>query len=498
MGSESEILRNVSISQFYSGKSILVTGATGFMGKVIVEKLLRDCGDLKRIYILIRMKRGVDSFRRYQDYVEDTIFKKIREIAPERLKKISLIKGDTSQENLAIDPSDEEELIENLNIIFHCAAKAKFSLPLREALSFNTVGTLRVLQLATKIKNLLVFSHVSTSYCCPNQRILEERYQPACEDPYKVIKLLQSSRESDLDEIEPRIMKGYPNTYALSKIFAEDLAHSFRDRIKIVITRPSIVTSAWKEPYPGWVESHKSGLTGCLMAFGRGVLRTVYADPNKMIELIPVDLADNAIIALTCKRALMEGNDILYANINTIGLQSWTMKKYFEYELKLSRKFPLDLMVWYPYLVVTKNWFYYQFRRVCYHYVPAYFGDFFCRLAGEKALLVIYQRKFDTAMKTLRFYNTRDFFWQNDQFKNLHKELSEKDKEIFYCNFEEVEMEQCVKNNVMGVRKFLLKLNDEDSLAFRRGVLQVFGLGNTLVLLRIPIHGWTAPLRFYS
>lgn len=51
-------LRDVSIAEFYGGKNILITGATGFMGKVLVEKLLRDCGDVKCIYILVRMKRG--------------------------------------------------------------------------------------------------------------------------------------------------------------------------------------------------------------------------------------------------------------------------------------------------------------------------------------------------------------------------------------------------------------------------------------------------------
>jgi fatty acyl-CoA reductase len=123
-------------------------------------------------------------------------------VAPDQLTKIRLIKGDIAQDNLDIEQSDEEDLIDNLNIIFHCAAKAKFSLSLREALNFNTCGTLRVLQLAEKIKNLLVFSHISTSYCCPNEKTLKERYHPACEDPYKVIDLLKS--DSDLDAAEPR------------------------------------------------------------------------------------------------------------------------------------------------------------------------------------------------------------------------------------------------------------------------------------------------------
>lgn len=123
-------------------------------------------------------------------------------MAPSQLEKIRLIKGDIVSDDLDIDAADQQELIENLDIIFHCAAKAKFSLSLKEALIFNTCGTLRVLQLAAKIKNLLVFSHYSTSYCCPNESVFEERYYPACEDPYKVIELLKSPDK--LDAAEPR------------------------------------------------------------------------------------------------------------------------------------------------------------------------------------------------------------------------------------------------------------------------------------------------------
>lgn len=125
-------------------------------------------------------------------------------MAPNRLTKIRLIKGDIAQDNLDIDLADEEELIHNLDIIFHCAAKAKFSLALRDALNFNACGTLRVLELAAKIKNLIVFSHYSTSYCCPKEPVFEENYHSAPEDPYKVIGLLKSPRDEDLDDAEPR------------------------------------------------------------------------------------------------------------------------------------------------------------------------------------------------------------------------------------------------------------------------------------------------------
>jgi len=180
-------------------------------------------------------------------------------------------------------------------------------------------------------------------------------------------------------------MKGYPNTYALSKILAEDLVHSFKDKFRAVISRPSIVISAWQEPYTGWVESKKSGLVGILLARGRGVIRVIHCKPNSNLEVIPVDICNNAILALTCKRALMEdGNEVLYANLTNSDIQKMTLREYFDYEMKLIKEFPLDLQLWWPYCVLTDNFYYYQFRRFCYHYVPAVFGDFWSILFGQK------------------------------------------------------------------------------------------------------------------
>lgn len=46
------------IQSFYKGKTIFITGGSGFMGKVLIEKLLFACSDLDKIYMLIRSKRG--------------------------------------------------------------------------------------------------------------------------------------------------------------------------------------------------------------------------------------------------------------------------------------------------------------------------------------------------------------------------------------------------------------------------------------------------------
>lgn len=46
------------IPDYYKGRSIFITGASGLMGKVLIERLLYYCCDLDKIYILVRPKRG--------------------------------------------------------------------------------------------------------------------------------------------------------------------------------------------------------------------------------------------------------------------------------------------------------------------------------------------------------------------------------------------------------------------------------------------------------
>ena len=44
--------------EFYRDKSILITGCTGFLAKIVLEKMIRDCQGFKKIYVMIRAKRG--------------------------------------------------------------------------------------------------------------------------------------------------------------------------------------------------------------------------------------------------------------------------------------------------------------------------------------------------------------------------------------------------------------------------------------------------------
>ena len=68
-----ELYRGSEIQEFYWDANVLVTGGTGFMGKVLVEKLLRSCPHLSNIYLLVRSKKGKDVASRIEALFDDPV-----------------------------------------------------------------------------------------------------------------------------------------------------------------------------------------------------------------------------------------------------------------------------------------------------------------------------------------------------------------------------------------------------------------------------------------
>lgn len=61
------------IQEFYYGQSIFITGGTGFMGKLLIEKLLRTCPGVASIYLLVRPKKGKDVHQRTEEIFDDAV-----------------------------------------------------------------------------------------------------------------------------------------------------------------------------------------------------------------------------------------------------------------------------------------------------------------------------------------------------------------------------------------------------------------------------------------
>ena len=61
------------ISKFYAGRSLFITGGSGFIGKQVIEKLLRSCSDIDRIYVLMRAKKEQSPRQRLQKMLSSAV-----------------------------------------------------------------------------------------------------------------------------------------------------------------------------------------------------------------------------------------------------------------------------------------------------------------------------------------------------------------------------------------------------------------------------------------
>lgn len=163
------------IKGFYSGVNVFITGGTGFLGKVVIEKLLRCCPDLDTIYVLMRPKKGLNSEQRFEEFQKHEVFNRIRIGCPKVLSKMTVISGDMGCIGMGLTRHDEALLIDQVSVVFHVAATVKFNEDMKDAADLNTLGTVQMMEFCSKIKNLKSVVHVSTAYCNPQVDVVEEQ-----------------------------------------------------------------------------------------------------------------------------------------------------------------------------------------------------------------------------------------------------------------------------------------------------------------------------------
>ena len=158
----------LNLREYYKGKTLFLTGCTGFVGKVLLFKLI-DTTDTKCIYLMIRGRKGTTVEQR----LEREIFQSKMFLAqtPEFLAKarrlIKPIEADITEEYLFTGPKANENrarLASEVNIVVHCAATVSFFERLDIAININVYGTLRVMEFAKECKNIECFNYTSTMY----------------------------------------------------------------------------------------------------------------------------------------------------------------------------------------------------------------------------------------------------------------------------------------------------------------------------------------------
>ncbi|KAK9738283.1 Male sterility protein [Popillia japonica] len=291
----------------YYNTTIFITGGTGFLGKVIIERLLRVF-DVKRIYILIRDRKGETPSARLQNLFSSPLFDKVRSLkGAEIFEKCKAIAGEVAKDHLGLNDEDREILQKEVEYVIHSAATVRFDEPLRKAILINTRGLQKEVEYVIHSAATVRFDEPLRKAILINTRgtvsmidLAKEMANLKLGTKYNyehMISLANWFDESTLESVRSGFMEGMPNTYAFSKALAEDAVASVMDTLPIVIMRPSIIAPIWKEPLPGWTDN-VNGIIGMFLAFGKGILRTMHAEPNVALDLITVDVVADNILAL--------------------------------------------------------------------------------------------------------------------------------------------------------------------------------------------------------
>ncbi|XP_047542412.1 putative fatty acyl-CoA reductase CG5065 isoform X2 [Vanessa atalanta] len=453
---------SISVTEYYAGKSIFITGATGFMGKILVEKLLRSCKDLKKIYILVRKKKGQSPESRLETFFSCRIFENLLKQNPKVLNKLRVIPGDVLEEGLGISAADMVELEQECQIVFNNAACVSFKMPIREAVNHNTVGVLRTLEIAERMKKLEVFLHVSTAFCHDGIEVLEEKMYPSKHDPYHVIESLKWMDDELLATCEPTLIKPYPNTYGYTKSLAEQILTSFVGKFPIAVARPSIVIPAFKEPMPGWVDNI-NGPTGVVYAASRGVLHTMHCSDSTKVDTMPVDVTISGLILLAYFTAIERPKDIRVCNLTQSGINAITWQETSDYWRKYLKEYPLSYSLWYPVATGKKYKIEHQIDAFFTHTLPAYFIDLILFILGKKTFMVNVIKRLHAGLDLLDYYTARNWTFKNDYFMSMENRISKEEREIFYTNITTINVDDYMRNYMKGIREFYCK-EDESTL----------------------------------
>ncbi|MFT6396716.1 MAG: long-chain acyl-CoA synthetase [Bradymonadia bacterium] len=344
-------MKRLSVVEQFAGKEVLLTGASGFVGKVWLVMMLSRVPSIKRIHILMRPNGDGDpngtpdarSLARFGRIVnESPAFDPLRAEHGDGLSaflqtKVRVHAGCLTDKNLGLDTHK----LTSLAVIVHCAAVVDFEPDVRHACTTNIHGSLHAAELANTVG--AGFVQVSTCFVAGKRdgviaeepvRVLPNggRFDPEQEfaDLTAAIEALEARHASDdfADELHDAaklqiISKGreadeqsiarqsqrlrdthlkkdwvslgtsraaeraWPNTYTYTKGIAEGLVAARYPDLKRTIFRPAVVESAMSFPFPGWNE----GFNTCgPLAYLIGTwFKAMPGRENNPFDVCPVD-----------------------------------------------------------------------------------------------------------------------------------------------------------------------------------------------------------------
>ena len=128
----------MQVVKFYEGKTIFLTGTTGFVGKVVLEKILRALPGVRKVFVMQRPKRNKTVQERLNtEILSSEIFQILFKDKPEMRKwvkdRVVPVAGDLISDKLGLSKEDRAMVVAETDIVINCAASVNFDDPLLDA-----------------------------------------------------------------------------------------------------------------------------------------------------------------------------------------------------------------------------------------------------------------------------------------------------------------------------------------------------------------------------
>lgn len=322
-----------------TGAHVLLTGATGFIGQAVLERLFADHPDT-RVTLLLRGRGGCGARERLVRLLRKDVFRRWHERpgGEEELtaagQRVHLVEGDL--QSLTRLPDD-------IDTVIHCASAVTFDPPIDEAFGANVTGAVRLCQHLARQPTPPHLVYVSTAYVSApgHGRVREEPLRHGVDWRQEVASAESARTEIERDSRRPEVLRrllreaerahapcgnqvvaghaeearrawvqrrlvdygrararslGWTDVYTFTKALAERATEESWAGRPLTVLRPAIVESALRHPYPGWIDGHKM-LDPLIIDYGTGAMWDLPGAPDSVLDVIPVDLVVNAILA---------------------------------------------------------------------------------------------------------------------------------------------------------------------------------------------------------
>ncbi len=346
------------IADELAGRRIAVTGATGFLGTALVERLLRSVPECEVLPLVRPGRRAGAAERVRRDILRNDAFDRLRrewgdDFDATIARRLRPLGGDVSVDGLGLNDAERAALAE-VDVVIHSAAAVSFDSPLDAAVAVNLLGPTRVAQALTAVGSSAHLIAVSTAYVAGNRRgdapealLTDTLFSTDVDWRAEVAGANRARADADAESRRPEMLRrfmkgaraelgaagtpllasraerlreqwvddrlvelgrvraaalGWPDAYAYTKALGERALAESRGEVPVSIVRPSIIESAVADPYPGWIRGFRMA-EPVIISYARGLLKEFPGLPEGIVDVIPVDFVVAAALAVAASGA---------------------------------------------------------------------------------------------------------------------------------------------------------------------------------------------------